>query len=230
MNCPYCGNELRPSKKEADYVVCDTCRKKFRASTFEEKYGDDKYEEPRSRKPKKKKSKAPVIIAIIAVFVVLGIAISLLGGEDNDAGVADSGSTNTSGEQGEAITESNNQDDGIIDFEGEGFHVTYVKHEIGEDYDGNPCLIYYYTFTNLGDDNISPAAAAYIQCFQNGVQCDPAITTDGSSDNYLTEVQPGASVEVSQAYALEDSSEVTIEASTLVSFSDDKDVQIITLE
>lgn len=229
MNCPYCGKELRPSRKEADYVVCDDCRKKFRASTFEEKYGDDKYEEPKSRKPKKKKSKAPVIVAIIAVFVVLGVAISLLGGGDNDTDVVDSGNS-TSGEQGEASAESSEPDDGVIDFEGEGFHVTYVKYETGEDYDGNPCLIYYYTFTNLGEDNISPAAAAYIQCFQNGVQCDPAITTDGSSDNYLTEVQPGASVEVSQAYALEDFSDVTIEASTLVSFSDDKDVQIITLE
>ncbi len=30
MNCPRCGNELRISKKDPSYGLCDECRKKFR--------------------------------------------------------------------------------------------------------------------------------------------------------------------------------------------------------
>lgn len=30
MNCPRCGNEMRRSKKDPDYGLCDNCRKKFK--------------------------------------------------------------------------------------------------------------------------------------------------------------------------------------------------------
>lgn len=30
MNCPRCGNELRISKKDPSYGLCDECRKKFK--------------------------------------------------------------------------------------------------------------------------------------------------------------------------------------------------------
>ena len=30
MNCPICGNELRPGKKDPSYGLCDNCRKKFK--------------------------------------------------------------------------------------------------------------------------------------------------------------------------------------------------------
>lgn len=30
MKCPRCGNELRISRKDPSYGLCDTCRKKFR--------------------------------------------------------------------------------------------------------------------------------------------------------------------------------------------------------
>lgn len=124
------------------------------------------------------------------------------------------------------------EDDGIINFDGEGYNVTYVKHETGTDYEGNPCLYYYYTFTNNGDENTSAAVASYIQCFQNGVQCQSAITSESndSMDNYMMEVQPGGSVEVCQAFSLSDTSDVTIEASELISLDDSKDTQIISLE
>lgn len=32
MNCPICGNELKPSKKDPQYVLCYSCRKKFKIS------------------------------------------------------------------------------------------------------------------------------------------------------------------------------------------------------
>ena len=131
-----------------------------------------------------------------------------------------------------AVDEADSEDDGIINFDGEGYNVTYVKHETGTDYVGNPCLYYYYTFTNNGEENTSAAVASYIQCFQNGVQCQSAITTESndSINNYMMDVQPGGSIEVCQVFSLSDTSDVTIEASELISFDDTKDTQIITLE
>lgn len=123
-------------------------------------------------------------------------------------------------------------DDGIINFDGTGYNVTYVRHETGTDYEGKPCLYYYYTFTNNGEENASAASDAYVQCFQNGVQCQSAITTESndSINNYMMEVQPGGSIEVCQVYSLSDTSDVTIEASDLISFDDKKDTQIIKLQ
>lgn len=131
-----------------------------------------------------------------------------------------------------AVDEAESEDDGIINFDGEGYNVTYVKHETGTDYEGNPCLYYYYTFTNNGEENTSAAVASYIQCFQNGVQCQSAITTESndSINNYMMDVQPCGSIEVCQVFSLSDTSDVTIEASELISFDDTKDTQIITLE
>lgn len=152
--------------------------------------------------------------------------------QETDGGSEDEANTDNSSADDTATDGAKAEDDGIINFDGEGYNVTYVKHETGTDYEGNPCLYYYYTFTNNGEENTSAAVASYIQCFQNGVQCQTAITTDGndSIDNYMLDVQPGGSLEVCEVFSLSDTSEITIEASDLISFDDTKDTQIITLE
>ena len=30
MKCPTCGGPLKPSKKDPDYLLCYTCKKKFK--------------------------------------------------------------------------------------------------------------------------------------------------------------------------------------------------------
>ena len=125
------------------------------------------------------------------------------------------------------------EDDGIIDFTAEKFNVKYVKHEFGTDYEGNKCLYYYYTFTNNGDENATAGIAAHVQCFQDGSECEMAITEDmnDSMNNYaMNEVQPGGTVEVCQTYKLKSDTEITIEASDMLSFDDKKDTQKITVE
>lgn len=125
------------------------------------------------------------------------------------------------------------EDDGIIDFETEDFVVTYVRHEFGTDYEGNKCLLYYYNFTNNSDENTTAGMTANVQCFQDGSECEMAITSDRneSMDNYvMNEVQPGGTVEVCQAYKLKSDTELTIEASALISFDDAKDTQKIAVE
>ena len=125
------------------------------------------------------------------------------------------------------------EDDGIIDFTAEKFNVKYVKHEFGTDYEGNKCLYYYYTFTNNGEENATAGIAAHVQCFQDGSECEMAITEDmnDSMNNYaVNEVQPGGTVEVCQTYKLKSDTEITIEASDMLSFDDKKDTQKITVE
>ena len=92
-----------------------------------------------------------------------------------------------------AVDEADSEDDGIINFDGEGYNVTYVKHETGTDYEGNPCLYYYYTFTNNGEENTNAAVASYNQCFQNGVQFQRAITKESHEpiNNYIVDVKAG---------------------------------------
>lgn len=140
--------------------------------------------------------------------------------------------TKSSEPKKEPEKEPEKEDDGIIDFTTDKYNVKYVRYETGTDYEGNPCLLYYYTFTNNGDENASPMSTAYIQCFQNGVECDTATILDENESvtNYMKEVQPGGSMEVCQVYSLKDTSEITIEASDLISFDDEKDTQKIALQ
>lgn len=181
----------------------------------------------------KKKIVAIMLASMLAVSATAcGDSGKSSGGNDTTQ-EADAGSDEGSDAAGEAEPEASEpEDDGIINFDGDGYNVTYVKHETGTDYEGNPCLYYYYTFTNNGEENASPMSSSYIQCFQNGVECETAITMDSndSIDNYMLEVQPGGSLEVCEVFSISDTSDVTIEASDLISFDDAKDTQVITLE
>lgn len=123
-------------------------------------------------------------------------------------------------------------DDGIINFDGKNYNVTYSRHEVGTDYEGNPCLFYYYNYTNNEDKASSVMTAATIKAFQNGVECDSAYVTEENEaiTNYMKEIQPGTTLEICQTFKLSDTSEVTIEASDFISLDDKKDTQIIALQ
>lgn len=89
MKCPKCGEELRRSKKDSHYGLCDNCRKKYK--WVDEYEDEDEYEEddeyiekkPAKRKAqghsnarshsihKNKKSKGMVIGIVIALVVLL---------------------------------------------------------------------------------------------------------------------------------------------------------------
>lgn len=179
---------------------------------------------------------------ILAILLMATLTLSMVacGSNDssgesnnNDAVVEDNADDATENVEDEQESEPEAPvDDGIIDFEGEGFKVTYTRHEVGTDYEGNPCLYYYFDFTNNGEENTSAMVTAYIQCFQGGIECESAITDEYNDemDNYMKDIQPGTTLEVCEVFELSDNSEVTLEASDWVSFSDEKDVQKITLE
>lgn len=123
-------------------------------------------------------------------------------------------------------------DDGIVNMDTDSFNVVYTRHEVGADYNGDPCLYYYYTFTNKAAENQMAAVATSVKAFQNGVECSTAISMEDRPEieNYMKEVQSGGSIEVCQVYELADMSEVTIEAQELMSLDDVKDTQVIPLQ
>jgi uncharacterized lipoprotein YehR (DUF1307 family) len=124
------------------------------------------------------------------------------------------------------------KDDGVIDIVTKTCTMTYTKHEISKDWDGNDCLIFYFNYTNNGEETSSAMVDTFVQCFQNGIECDTAILDEDikEADNYTKDIKPGVTLEVAIAYVLEDMSEVEIEASEAFSFDDTKDTQKITLE
>jgi Flagellar basal body-associated protein len=93
MKCPKCGEELRRSKKDPHYGLCDNCRKKFK---WVDNYDEDDYEEddeyiekkPVKRKTqssssarphsRKKKKSSGVIIGIVIALIVLLVAVAIM--------------------------------------------------------------------------------------------------------------------------------------------------------
>ncbi len=94
MNCPKCGEELRRSKKDPHYGLCDNCRKKFK---WVDDYDEDDYEEddeyierkPAKRKAqnssgakshskRKKKKSSGMVIGIVICLVVLLVAVAIV--------------------------------------------------------------------------------------------------------------------------------------------------------
>lgn len=47
MKCPKCGQELKPSKKDPDYMLCFDCKKKFKAAAKTGKKENQEDEAPR---------------------------------------------------------------------------------------------------------------------------------------------------------------------------------------
>ena len=179
---------------------------------------------------KKEPMKNKFIALLFATCMMLSVTACGSGTETNT-------DTNTQQAQTQKEEQKEEQkevaDDGSINFTADEWSITYIKHEVSTDYDGNPCLFLYYTYTNNGEEASSAGVDTLVQVFQNGVECETAFVIDNvpeSFENSMKDIQPGYSIEVCEAYSLTDMSDVTIEVSDWVSFSNEKDVQVIVLE
>lgn len=178
--------------------------------------------------------KKKLLVAILATTMALS-TVACGGSSETKEDTKTASVTDTTEDTASDETEEKSdvaEDDGIINFESESFKVEYTRHEVSTDWEGNPCLIYYYNFTNKSDEATSALVATYFQCFQNGVECETTFL-EGENENYNNsskDIQKDITLEVCDIFKLGDMSEVTIEASDWTSFSNDKDVQKITLE
>ena len=89
------------------------------------------------------------------------------------------------------------------------------------DYAGKQALLVNFTFTNNSDDEASFTVNIRDKAFQNGVQLDRAIVTDVDTSTGMNTIKPGATINVSEAFTLNDTSPVTVEVSEAFSFNSD---------
>ena len=104
------------------------------------------------------------------------------------------------------------------------YTVSILSYELTEDYEGNPAIRVYFEFANNGDDAASFMFAISTEAFQNGIELETAIVMGDDvdeDDNALKDIKPGATITCTHIFVLSDTSPVTVEASELISFSDD---------
>lgn len=113
------------------------------------------------------------------------------------------------------------------------FDVAILSARKAVDYEGKPALVVSYKFTNNAADNKMFLSSVSGKAFQDGVQLDTAVITGDDSisvENQMKEVKTGASIEVDVAYLLDsEASDVEVEVSELISFSDEKIVKVFKL-
>lgn len=154
-----------------------------------------------------------------------------------DSGSAESANVNkptSTGNEPDKSEESADMDDNMIDFATERCYIKYTGHEVSTDYDGNPCLIFYYDFTNNSDVDTSADIATYIKAFQNGVQIESAFYSpdeeNTSYSNSSKQIQPGVTINVAQVFELTSDSDVDVKASESFSLRDLEDSMTLSIK
>ena len=115
----------------------------------------------------------------------------------------------------------------LFDFDLDDCHVTYTKHELSTDYEGNPCVIVYYNFTNKSDKAQSAmASGAYIEAYQNGIECDRSTisSADNNADinNHYKSIMPGITLNVAESFKISDTSAITLTLTDLWNWGADR--------
>lgn len=100
--------------------------------------------------------------------------------------------------------------------------VSIVDFKLSKDYEDHPSAIVTYEWTNNGDETTSFMFAADASVFQGGVECETAIVSSGDdydSELSMTEIKPGTTFTVQNAYVLRDTtSPIEVEVTELFSF------------
>lgn len=183
------------------------------------------------------KEKNAVLTWFVPVLVVvLVIALAVFTGKDGkkDTPKEDNGkeARKEDSEPGSDEEDTQVPDDGVLNFTADGFTAIYTRHEVSTDFEGNPCLIVYYNFTNTGTEATNAAVRTHLQVFQNGISLETAVcsTENAAISSYMTDVQPGTTMEIGQAFKITDMSPATLEMKVFGSIDDKKDTQILQLQ
>lgn len=158
------------------------------------------------------------VVACIAVVASQAFYSAAIDEAFSSAGITTSSSSSAS--QGSASSQSSST--GQIAAQATAAESEYVvtidSATTGTDYQGNPAVMVTFTWTNNSSKTASFGSVLYAKCFQDGIQCETAITSGGDT-NYSTDLKPGASTTVQEAFELSSNSDVTIEVTELFSFN-----------
>lgn len=121
---------------------------------------------------------------------------------------------------------------GIINLSTDRFTLKYSRHQVAKDFAGEDCLLVYYSFTNNSSSATSAIVDLNISASQNGASLEAAIpeSNDEAIDRYMSEIQPGETATICQAFSLKDLSDVTLTASPAFDFSGISATQTLTLQ
>lgn len=103
---------------------------------------------------------------------------------------------------------------------------------VTQDYDGNPAVIITYSWTNNSSETTSPMLSISTAVFQDGIGMDSAFIYDDPDYDggmYSTDVRPGTTIEVQQAFELSNTTS-PIEVEITEAFSWDTPEEIAYLE
>ena len=184
--------------------------------------------------PKKPWYKQWWVWLIVAIVIICIISSGSKAGNKDSAQPASSSAA--SSQSTSSATASASSASGTMDTEGDvgNYHVKLVSAvKSTADYQGKDTIIVTYEWTNNSDSATSFAAAVNPKVFQNGVSLNIAVYTE-SPQGYdptseLNQVQPGATQDVTLAYTLTDSSDVTVEVDDLFGVGDSKVTHTYTL-
>ena len=159
--------------------------------------------------------------AVVAVVIIL-IAVIASGGSDDSSSEDSNASAVTSAVSAESEEKAN---DTVGDFK------CVVKGaKLCKDLTGKDAVLITYEFTNNSDSAVSFDVALDARAYQDGVGLETAIL-DEDTDYLDVDIKPGVTKEVKKAYNLRDTStEIEIEVSELISFSDDKIVTTVEID
>ena len=134
--------------------------------------------------------------------------------EDEIRQTLDSYSSEETQAEGESNAQPATGSDGTIALTNQRFSIHYTRNVLSTDFGGEPCLLVYYDYTNNGGSASSAMVDVNLTASQNGSSLEAAIpaSSDDAIDAFMKEIQPGETVNVCQAFSLQDMSPVTLTA------------------
>ncbi len=115
------------------------------------------------------------------------------------------------------------------------YMIEILSYRIEEDYEGKPIVIVKYSFTNNSENSANFDFTFEDNVYQNGIGLNNcyfvADDVEYLSDNSSKDIKKGATLEVEKAYVLNDTNtDIEIEISELISFSDKKVTKIFKIK
>lgn len=181
---------------------------------------------PKTAKACGKCALASVIINIILTIILYAaMGGALLSGLSDETAVDSSYTESYDELAAESGADAGNTSDNTV-----GDYTCVVKGaEVCKDWADKDAVLITYEFTNNSDSAISFDVALDAKAYQDGIGLETAILDD-DTDILDVDIKPGVTKEVKKAYVLRDTStEIEIEISELISFSDDKIITKVTL-
>ncbi|MBR6391868.1 MAG: DUF5067 domain-containing protein [Eubacterium sp.] len=185
-----------------------------------------------AEKKKKKKKRLIIFAVILAVIVIIGVAGASGGDKDAETSKATVTAAADSGKSADSAVEAENDADNASDSAIGSYECVVKEAKICKNWEGKDSVKITYTFTNNSSDAASFDIALSDEVYQDGIQLESTfISSDDDDWGIDVKIKPGMSKDVSKVYILRDTkTDLDVEISELISFSDDKLVTTVKLK